>query len=253
MRIHNPLSRGKAALPPDTQIQAPIQFFQLFWPNDLYEILAENTNRYAELHPLGLTRPNLRSWVKTTAAEIKAFIGVYIYASVYPVVELHELWNQSSDRPLHRAITEAIGRTRFEQINHFFHISNPTEEALKKTSPFVKTSPLSDRLRSAWSKYWSPGRNLAVDETIQAFTGRSSDIVNIPSKPTPEGYKIWALADHGYVIDFLYHSRGQLTSQGPIGLKKKWTKNDGFSKTEAVVMELAERLISRYATQLPPN
>ncbi|OCK75867.1 hypothetical protein K432DRAFT_307600, partial [Lepidopterella palustris CBS 459.81] len=48
----------------------------------------------------------------------------------------------------------------------------------------------------------------AVDESIERFTGRASEIVNIPSKPTPEGFKIWILGNQGYVLDWLFHSKG---------------------------------------------
>jgi hypothetical protein len=43
-------------------------------------------------------------------------------------------------------------------------------------------------------KYWIPGRDVTVDEIIERFSGRSSDILTIPSKPIPTGYKIWAVA-----------------------------------------------------------
>ena len=68
--------------------------------------------------------------------------------------------------------------------------------------------------------------------------GRSKDIVNIPSKPTPEGYKIWVLANQGYVLDWLYHTKGVL---GPIDLNPYWTKIRGFNKTQAVVLELVNQ------------
>jgi hypothetical protein len=48
---------------------------------------------------------------------------------------------------------------------------------------------------------YNPGAYLAVDEIIQRFTGRANEIVNIPSKPTPEGFKTWVLANEGYVLD----------------------------------------------------
>ena len=38
--------------------------------------------------------------------------------------------------------------------------------------------------------------------------GRAQEIVNISSKLTPEGFKIWVLANKGYVLDWLYHARG---------------------------------------------
>jgi hypothetical protein len=33
--------------------------------------------------------------------------------------------------------------------------------------------------------------------------GRASKIINIPFKPTLEGFKIWILANKGYILDFI--------------------------------------------------
>ena len=70
------------------------------------------------------------------------------------------------------------------------------------------------------------------------FIGRANEIVNIPSKPTPEGFKIWVLANQGYVLDWLYHGKGTL---GPIDLDPHWTKFLGFLKTQAVVLDLVNQ------------
>ena len=66
--------------------------------------------------------------------------------------------------------------------------------------------------------------------------GRSKEIVNIPSKPTPEGFKIWVLANAGYVLDWLYHAKGD--QLGPVDLDDFWTDDLKFSKTQAVVLDL---------------
>ncbi|KAF2178678.1 pea pathogenicity protein, partial [Zopfia rhizophila CBS 207.26] len=50
-------------------------------------------------------------------------------------------------------------------------------------------------------KYYTPGTHLAVDESIKRFTSRAKETVNIPSKPTLEGFKMWVLANKGYVIN----------------------------------------------------
>ena len=46
-------------------------------------------------------------------------------------------------------------------------------------------------------------QNVSVDEMIKAFTGRSAHTVKMNNKPIREGYKMWAIADHGYVWHFL--------------------------------------------------
>jgi len=80
-----------------------------------------------------------------------------------------------------------------------------------------------------------------VDECIQGFRGRCADIVHIPTKPTPIGFKIWCLAQDGYIMDFLWHRKGDKPSQGPQGLQAKW-REQGFCATQAVVLELVTRM-----------
>lgn len=66
--------------------------------------------------------------------------------------------------------------------------------------------------------------------------GRASKTVNIPAKPVPERFKIWALANEGYILDWLYHAKGD--ANGTVDLDEHWIKEAGFSKTQAVVLDL---------------
>ena len=68
--------------------------------------------------------------------------------------------------------------------------------------------------------------------------GRAREIVNIPSKPTPEGFKIWVLVNDGYVLDYMYHAKGSLKIDSPQDLDNFWTKDLGFTQTQAVVLNL---------------
>ena len=65
--------------------------------------------------------------------------------------------------------------------------------------------------------------------------GRAPEIINIPSKPTPEGFKIWILANEGYILDWLWHAKG---NKGPVDLDQSFVQDEGFSKTQAVVLDL---------------
>ena len=66
--------------------------------------------------------------------------------------------------------------------------------------------------------------------------GRASETVNIPFKPTPEGFKIWVLANKGYILDFMWHAKGD--KKGLVDLDESFVDNEGFSKTQAVVLDL---------------
>ena len=58
--------------------------------------------------------------------------------------------------------------------------------------------------------------------------GRVPKVVNIPSKPTLEGFKIWVLANKGYILDFMWHAKGN--RKGLVNLDKSFIK-EGFLKT----------------------
>lgn len=58
--------------------------------------------------------------------------------------------------------------------------------------------------------------------------GHVPEIVNIPSKPTPEGFKIWILANVGYILDFIWYIKGE--KKGPVNLNISFIEGEGFLK-----------------------
>ena len=61
------------------------------------------------------------------------------------------------------------------------------------------------------------------------FTGCYKYTIKIPSKPINEGFKIWAITDNRYLLNWLFY----LHINGTIGLNKKWTKKikEGYGFT----------------------
>ena len=108
---------------------------------------------------------------------------------------------------------------RQEQIYRFFYVNRPGQLNLR---PFEKMELLDDIVRTASQTYMIPGTYIAVDECIQGFQGRASEIVTIPSKPIPTGYKIQIKASDGYVFDFIWHACRIRKINGPQGLNPKW-------------------------------
>jgi hypothetical protein len=95
---------------------------------------------------------------------------------------------------------------------------------------------LSSYIFNVACQFWVLGRDLAVDECIEGFSGQSSDITTIPGKPTPTGYKIWALAQCGYILSVIFHQNGK----GP--LNSKVPKGSKINPTQAVVVNLLKTL-----------
>ena len=134
-------------------------------------------------------------------------------------------------------VKKYIGRVRFEQLDCYFWCTEPwLDDDPIPRSTFNRVNELAEYIRLTYRKLYNPGTYLAVDETIKRFMGRAPEIVNIPSKLTPEGFKIWVLANEGYILDWLWHARGD--KAGPVDLDKIFTKEEGFLKTQAVVLNL---------------
>jgi len=95
-------------------------------------------------------------------------------------------------------------------------------------------------------RVWKPGRDLAVDEIIVRFEGRSKETTTVPNKPTPTGYKVWGAAQRGFLLVWNWHIPGQ--RNGPVGVRTPRElggtikAGNGGNKTQAVVLHLIKRL-----------
>ena len=69
-------------------------FFELFFSPIVVQILAEETNFYAEFHLRNLPRPLPKSchWVPTTPAEIRVYLGVHLYFGLYQLAVRKDYW-----------------------------------------------------------------------------------------------------------------------------------------------------------------
>lgn len=132
-------------------------------------------------------------------------------------------------------VGQYIGCNQWQQINYYFYCTAPREEDNKDfQNTFKRIWDLSEHLHLCCREFYQPGINFTVDKIIEGFTGRTPEIVNIPTKPTPEGFKIWALSNQGYILDWMFYAKS--SKGGPYNLNPHWHQNKGFSKTQAVVL-----------------
>ena len=233
--ITRPFTHGHGLLPDTIPYDDPYAIFSLFFTESTLQTLVQHTNEYTFLYP---GPEKTRVWKPTTVNEFRAFLGVSIWMGLHVESGIKDFWNTDPLKGcIHYQVLKSMSLKRWQQIDRFFHVSKPLPPGRKVTT-FDKLEPLSAHLREAFKKYWKSGTHLAVDETIQRFMGRAKEIVNIPSKPTPEGFKIWVLANQGYVLDWMYHAKGRNKGDGPQDLDVYWTDRLGFTQTQAVVLDL---------------
>ena len=97
--------------------------------------------------------------------------------------------------------------------------------------------PLLSTFRTASQHYYTPRTNVAIDEIMVRFYGRSSDTCKMPNKPIKQGYKIFALADNGYVWHFQLSSRCHGIAE--------LVKDTELTSTGSMVLQMA-RLLPKF-------
>ena len=81
------------------------------------------------------------------------------------------------------------------------HYSEDSEDEVEAETEvwWWRLEPLLSTFRIACKTYLIPGTEVAIDEIIVRCHGRSADTCKIPNKPIKQGYKIFALAEDGYI------------------------------------------------------
>ena len=98
----------------------PLDFFSLLWAPSFFQLLAEETNRYASQRLV--QRPD-NKWHPTTPEEIKAFLGVNIIMGIDQKPAIPHYW--STDPYLgNPGIQSVFPRERFEALNRYLHLND---------------------------------------------------------------------------------------------------------------------------------
>jgi hypothetical protein len=126
-----------------------------------------------------------------------------IYIGIVGTSNISSFWDKSG-HTTHKPM-ESMTFYRFEQIKRYFHMSPPISR-LSTTQWYTKLEPLASLLRTKFQTYVVLGQNVSYDEMMVPFSGRSRHTLKMKNKPISEGFKVWALCDHGYLWDFLFYS-----------------------------------------------
>jgi hypothetical protein len=78
------------------------------------------------------------------------------------------------------------------------------------------------------------------------FEGQSIYATTIPNKPIPTGFKVWGIAQQGFLLVWNFHvpgdKGGPVRVKTPIKLGSTRREGKGGNKTQAVALLLLERL-----------
>lgn len=195
-----------------------LDFFQLFFPQFLIELLVEQTNLYARQKIAQKPDPN---WRNVTDREMMAWLGVRVYMSLIVVPQTAMYWSKD---PLfgNLSIRRVMKRDRFDKISQYLHV-NDRQQNVPRGQPghdkLYLVRPILEAVLDNCLRNYNPHQNVSVDEAMVKFRGRLSWRQYLPAKPTKYGIKVWMRADptNGYVNEFQVYT-GREGNNREVGL-----------------------------------
>ena len=218
---------------------SPYDFFTLFFPDDLFTLISDHTNLYAQqwlaAHQPLSEHCRMKAWRATTADEIKAFISIEIAMGLTVMADRADHWSQ------HWLVGGNFGKimsyNRYTLIKMCLHFADNSGQKPKdhpEYDPLYKIRPVLDRCAATYLEHIIPGKKISVDESMLKFKGRLYFKQYLPMKPVKWGIKLFALCDSetGAVLKFFVYTG-------------KSNNGDSGGATKNVVMTLLEPLLGK--------
>ena len=115
-------------------------------------------------------------------------------------------------------IADCVSRNRFCEINRYLHFvdnSSLPKRGEPNYNRLGKICPSLEHFNRKFLESYNPTRDVAIDEAMIAFQGRSSMKQYLPLKPVKRGFKVWIRV--GYFQEFDVYT-GRTDGEVDVGL-----------------------------------
>ncbi|KFM60345.1 PiggyBac transposable element-derived protein 2, partial [Stegodyphus mimosarum] len=214
--LENLSKRNSDILTAQTNNMSPVELFEEFFTESVYDMIVEETNRYAHEMKNKLN-------YNVTKDEIKTFIGFLILSGYHTLPSERDYWAEADDLGV-TIVKNAMTRNFYLELKRLLHFQDNKLHQYNKNDKSFKIRPLLEMLSKNFQKWGIFHENLSVDEMIVRYYGHHTLKQFIKSKPIRFGYKLWALCGNdGYCYNFaLYCGKETNTSESdklPLGTK----------------------------------
>ncbi|XP_027814842.1 piggyBac transposable element-derived protein 1 [Ovis aries] len=168
----------------------PVEFFELFFDDETFNLIVSETNNYASQKNVNL---------EVTVQEVRCVFGVLLLSGLVRRPSRGMYWEMSdADQNL---VRDAIRRDRFELIFSYLHFADNSH--LDQNDKFTKLRPLIKQMNKNFLLYAPLEEYYCFDKTMcECFD--SDQFLN--GKSVRIGYKIWCGATtEGYLVWFEPH------------------------------------------------
>ena len=174
------------------QDSGPSEYSNLFWTDDLWRLLVENTNRQAEY--VREEKPNCyvaKKFEPVTVDKMKAFFGCRIAIELLVQKDRYEEYWRVKDSWLTQSpgFGKVFTHDRFLAIWSLMHCVDERDCTVDKTNKIYKSRPVFDYLMEKLPLYYYPECELSLDEGMIPTKNSLSFKQYIKDKPIRWGHK----------------------------------------------------------------
>ena len=132
--MSHPDFRYRINLPSTVNPMYLLEIWDLFFPEEVVDILVQNTNK-SGLYWANIGPRNRRAvvWQDVTVTEMYSYFAILIYIGLYIENQIEQYWSQNTgSMPQHTPVQKAIARDCFQQIYTVFYISIYSQTVFEK-------------------------------------------------------------------------------------------------------------------------
>ena len=179
-------------------IKEPIDYFKMFWTDDITELIANETNLYS-------VQKTGRS-IKTTFHEMEQLLGMQMLMGVVKMPKYMLYWMAGTR---FAPIADLMTRKRYKDLRSNLHLvdNSRKDEPQNKDDRLFKIRPVLEKVRNNCIIV-VPEPVQSIDEQIIPSKARTSGIRQYnPRKPKKWGYKVFVQAGQsGLMYDFFLYT-----------------------------------------------
>lgn len=202
LHVNEVAFRGDSSLPLAVeQLKTPMEFFNYFFTDDVIELIVVETNRCA-------TEENINTAFSTNATELRHYIGIILYMSVYRYANLESYWGKNAFLPIQKCMPSK----RFFTIRKYLSFQDESQRKKKGEpgyDPLFRIRTLANKINDRFDSIPKTAR-LCVDEQMCSTKTKHHLRQYMPNKPHKWGVKLFVLCDsNGFAYRFeIYNGAG---------------------------------------------
>lgn len=203
----------------------PIDFFTLFMSNKVWNLMIQETNKFAQKHINSLIATEkliptsrMHGWVEVTVEEIKKFWALIINMGLTRRKDLQYFWSTQPNLYI-PFFSQTMPLRRFEQILAMLRVSNglSSPKGQPGYDPWVEVHEFFDLMNLSFKRFFVPKQEVCIDESKIVMKNSCIFIQYVANKCHSRfGLMKFELCDAstGYVLQSSLHSGGDFLRNG---------------------------------------